>query len=165
MPDDHVVSEPALRRFAQRLRTWLPDQIETLDPGSFALVMATGIISNALFFETRPLLSDALFAANLVAYRGHNTHHLDMGHIVDSTLSVVRNLEAHLLARSAELYASALEPRIPAWHVCPGELACFACGGLSPATVIISYYALDCAHRMGSDRQRACSRVVAELSC
>jgi tellurite resistance protein TehA-like permease len=57
-----------LRGFAQRLRTWLAGQIEMLDPGSFALVMATGIISNALFFEARPLLSDALFAANLVAY-------------------------------------------------------------------------------------------------
>lgn len=68
MPDDHVVSEPALRRFAQRLRPWLAGQIEALDAGSFALVMATGIISNSLFFETRPLLSDALFAANLVAY-------------------------------------------------------------------------------------------------
>ncbi|HSR78348.1 MAG TPA: hypothetical protein VLN57_17325 [Xanthobacteraceae bacterium] len=29
---------------------WLPAQIATLDPGCFALVMATGIISNAFFF-------------------------------------------------------------------------------------------------------------------
>jgi len=37
--------------FAQRLRVWLAGQIETLYPGSFALVMATEIISNALFFD------------------------------------------------------------------------------------------------------------------
>jgi tellurite resistance protein TehA-like permease len=68
MPDDLVVSEPALRPFAQRLRAWLTGQIETLYPGSFALVMATGIISNAFFFEARHALSDALFVANLAAY-------------------------------------------------------------------------------------------------
>jgi len=37
--------------FAQRLRVWLAGQIETLYPVSFALVMATEIISNALFFD------------------------------------------------------------------------------------------------------------------
>jgi len=62
MPDDLVVSEPALRPFAQRLRAWLTGQIETLYPGSFALVMATGII------EARHALSEALFVANLAAY-------------------------------------------------------------------------------------------------
>jgi tellurite resistance protein TehA-like permease len=53
---------------AHRLRAWLAGQIETLYPGSFALVMATGIISNALFFEAPRALSDALFVGNLVAY-------------------------------------------------------------------------------------------------
>ncbi len=53
---------------APRLRAWLAAQIAKLDPGSFALVMATGIISNAFFFEGRRGLSDALFATNLVAY-------------------------------------------------------------------------------------------------
>jgi tellurite resistance protein TehA-like permease len=37
-------------------------------PGYFALVMATGIISNALYFENQRALADALFYANLVAY-------------------------------------------------------------------------------------------------
>ncbi|MGH6788959.1 MAG: tellurite resistance/C4-dicarboxylate transporter family protein [Pseudolabrys sp.] len=47
---------------------WLLRQVDTLYPGSFALVMATGIVSNALYFETPRLLSDVLFAINLVAY-------------------------------------------------------------------------------------------------
>jgi hypothetical protein len=49
-------------------RTWSDSQIETLYPGCFALVMATGIISNALFFEGHREWSDALFAVNLIAY-------------------------------------------------------------------------------------------------
>lgn len=48
--------------------SWLLRQIATLYPGAFALVMATGIISNALFFEGHRVLSDALFACNAVAY-------------------------------------------------------------------------------------------------
>ena len=43
-------------------------QIDTLYPGSFALVMATGIVSNAFYFESPHALSDILFALNLVAY-------------------------------------------------------------------------------------------------
>jgi tellurite resistance protein TehA-like permease len=67
--DDHVgLRPPPLPPFAHRLRTWLAGQIETLYSGSFALVMATGIISNALFFEAPRALSDALFVGNLVAY-------------------------------------------------------------------------------------------------
>ena len=50
------------------LPAWLVRQIATLYPGAFALVMATGIISNALFFEGHRALSDALFAVNVVAY-------------------------------------------------------------------------------------------------
>ena len=50
------------------LRAWSDSQIETLYPGCFALVMATGIISNALFFEGHREWSDALFAVNLIAY-------------------------------------------------------------------------------------------------
>jgi len=49
-------------------RTCSDSQIETLYPGCFALVMATGIISNALFFEGQRKWSDALFALNLIAY-------------------------------------------------------------------------------------------------
>lgn len=47
---------------------WLDGQIGTLYPGCFALVMATGIISNALFFEGKREWSAALFAVNLIAY-------------------------------------------------------------------------------------------------
>ncbi len=50
------------------LRGWLGRETASLYPGSFALVMATGIISNAFFLEGRHAISDALFAANLVAY-------------------------------------------------------------------------------------------------
>jgi tellurite resistance protein TehA-like permease len=67
-PDGRTASKPSMRPFAQRLRAWLAGQIETLYPGSFAVVMATGIISNAFFLEGHPILSDALFAANLLAY-------------------------------------------------------------------------------------------------
>lgn len=42
--------------------------VATLYPGYFALVMATGIISNALFLEDYRPLSNVLFAINLVAY-------------------------------------------------------------------------------------------------
>jgi tellurite resistance protein TehA-like permease len=42
--------------------------IAGLDPGYFALVMATGIISNVFFLQGQRTLSDALFALNLAAY-------------------------------------------------------------------------------------------------
>jgi tellurite resistance protein TehA-like permease len=47
---------------------WLDAQIAGLFPGYFALVMATGIISNTLYFEGYRALSEALFAVNLFAY-------------------------------------------------------------------------------------------------
>lgn len=47
---------------------WIAREIRTLYPGGFALVMATGIISNALFFEGHRAVSDALFAFNALAY-------------------------------------------------------------------------------------------------
>jgi tellurite resistance protein TehA-like permease len=50
------------------LATWIDNEIAALYPGSFALVMATGIISNSLFFEGYRAWSDALFAVNLAAY-------------------------------------------------------------------------------------------------
>lgn len=65
------VRRPAESRAASplpALPTWLERQVATLYPGSFALVMATGIISNALFFEGHRALSDALFAFNAIAY-------------------------------------------------------------------------------------------------
>jgi tellurite resistance protein TehA-like permease len=44
---------------------WAAREIALLYPGSFAFVMATGIVSNAFFFEEHRGISDALFAANL----------------------------------------------------------------------------------------------------
>jgi tellurite resistance protein TehA-like permease len=50
------------------LREWIDREVSALYPGCFALVMATGIISNAFFFEERRELSDLLFVVNLAAY-------------------------------------------------------------------------------------------------
>ncbi|MBV8747350.1 MAG: tellurite resistance/C4-dicarboxylate transporter family protein [Xanthobacteraceae bacterium] len=47
---------------------WFGREIASLNPGSFALVMATGIISNSFFFEGRRGISDVLFAINAVAF-------------------------------------------------------------------------------------------------
>jgi tellurite resistance protein TehA-like permease len=47
---------------------WLGRQIDALYPGCFALVMATGIISNAFYFEGMHGLSDVLFDINVAAY-------------------------------------------------------------------------------------------------
>lgn len=51
-----------------RIFAWISRQIATLYPGCFALVMATGIISNGLFFEDYHNWSNALFLFELVAY-------------------------------------------------------------------------------------------------
>ena len=53
---------------AGALAAWLEQEIAHLYPGSFALVMATGIISNALLFEGHRTISDVLFAVNVAAY-------------------------------------------------------------------------------------------------
>ncbi len=50
------------------LLTRIRQGIAGLYPGYFALVMATGIISNALFLEHYRALSTVLFAVNLIAY-------------------------------------------------------------------------------------------------
>lgn len=54
--------------FRHDMRAWLAGQITVLYPGCFAMVMATGIISNTLFINGHRELSDALFVANLIAY-------------------------------------------------------------------------------------------------
>src|SRR5262249_25144477 len=60
---------PQGRAGALRLAgAWVEREIARLDPGCFALVMATGIISNGFFLLGWRALSDALFALNLVAY-------------------------------------------------------------------------------------------------
>jgi hypothetical protein len=48
---------------ARRLLAWTAAQVKELYPGCFAVVMATGIISNALLVEGTRLLSDAFFLA------------------------------------------------------------------------------------------------------
>ncbi len=47
---------------------WIGRTAAGLDPGYFALVMATGIVSNAFFLDGQRALSDALFAVNVGAY-------------------------------------------------------------------------------------------------
>ena len=53
---------------ARQLLAWTGAQVEGLYPGCFAIVMATGIISNALFVEGPRQLSDAFLVANVIAY-------------------------------------------------------------------------------------------------
>jgi tellurite resistance protein TehA-like permease len=54
----------ALRLFG----AWTEREVAHLDPGCFAIVMATGIISNAFFLEGRHELSNGLLAVNLAVY-------------------------------------------------------------------------------------------------
>jgi len=64
-------AKPAARsdlRLLPRFAAWLDNQIETLYPGGFALVMATGVISNALFVEGSRAISDLFFLANALAF-------------------------------------------------------------------------------------------------
>lgn len=51
-----------------RLRAWARERVATLYPGYFALVMATGIISNALHLQGAQALSDLMFAAAALAF-------------------------------------------------------------------------------------------------
>ncbi len=50
------------------LRAWIGEGIAGLYPGYFALVMATGIISNAFFIADYRVWADLLFAVIIVAY-------------------------------------------------------------------------------------------------
>jgi tellurite resistance protein TehA-like permease len=59
---------PTSGSLLRQLPGWIDSQIATLDPGCFALVMATGIISNALFAEGRHRLSDLMFLVAALAY-------------------------------------------------------------------------------------------------
>jgi tellurite resistance protein TehA-like permease len=56
-----------VRRPQRRLPAWLDSRVAALYPGYFALVMATGIISNALIRESREL-SDLMFLVAAGAY-------------------------------------------------------------------------------------------------
>jgi len=68
MPPVESCNDPVSRASVPGVAAWLDHRIETLYPGCFALVMATGIISNALFFEGFRDHSAALFTFNLFAY-------------------------------------------------------------------------------------------------
>lgn len=59
-----------MNRTEPRVRLWdrVSQSVATLYPGYFALVMATGIISNALFLEDHRSIAGVLFAISLVAY-------------------------------------------------------------------------------------------------
>lgn len=59
---------PVASPLVSQLATWLNAEVARLYPGCFALVMATGIISNALFLEGYRGPSDALFTVNSLAY-------------------------------------------------------------------------------------------------
>ncbi len=61
------MARPAMQTLP-RLAAWADSGIAGLYPGYFALVMATGIISNALFNEGSHGLSDMMFAMNVLAY-------------------------------------------------------------------------------------------------
>ena len=70
-PETDADATAAAPRRAVGLRAvgpWIERAAGGLDPGYFALVMATGIVSNAFFLEGYRPLSDALFAVNLAAY-------------------------------------------------------------------------------------------------
>lgn len=50
------------------LAAWIDHESTRLDPGYFALVMATGIVSNAFYLQSQRAISNALFAVALAAY-------------------------------------------------------------------------------------------------
>jgi tellurite resistance protein TehA-like permease len=50
------------------IAAWLGRKVYALDPDCFAIVMATGIISNAFFLQGERTFADVLFAITLVVY-------------------------------------------------------------------------------------------------
>jgi len=66
-----VHSRPSERRglnFLRAVLAWTAREVSVLDPGCFAIVMATGITSNPMFAERQRGLSDVLFRVNLFVY-------------------------------------------------------------------------------------------------
>lgn len=68
MPASQVREKAAPLAGVKRLAAWLDGQVGRLFPGYFALVMATGIISNTLYLDGHRGLSNLLFGANLVTF-------------------------------------------------------------------------------------------------
>ena len=69
-PDSASPETPASAPAGSRAVGWAScrEAVAALYPGYFALVMATGIIANAMFFEGPRVISDALMALNIAAY-------------------------------------------------------------------------------------------------
>ncbi len=55
---------------SHRLRAWMRGELAALHPGCFALIMATGIISNGLFLGGHRLWSGLLFGVMVLAWPG-----------------------------------------------------------------------------------------------
>jgi tellurite resistance protein TehA-like permease len=68
MPLFNLRPNSTLRILPQRLGAWAISLSAALHPGCFAFVMATGIVSNALFVEGYHQLSGLLFGVNALAY-------------------------------------------------------------------------------------------------
>jgi tellurite resistance protein TehA-like permease len=62
------IASPAPNRARLTALAWLEHEIDVLSPASFALVMATGIISNGFYFEGPHTLSHCLFGINAACY-------------------------------------------------------------------------------------------------
>ena len=63
------MASPVLKQARRgRLVAWGAERVAALYPGYFALVMATGIISNALHLEGRGALSDLMFVGGALAF-------------------------------------------------------------------------------------------------
>ena len=69
MSDPVASQDSGVRADASSLLYRIDQQVRQLYPGYFALVMATGIISNAALYLGHRALSNGLFAVNLAADR------------------------------------------------------------------------------------------------
>jgi tellurite resistance protein TehA-like permease len=68
MPAFAHSTNSTLRLLPRQAWAWLGNEITALGPGCFAMVMATGIVSNALFVHGYRKLSGLMFEANALAY-------------------------------------------------------------------------------------------------
>ncbi len=61
-------SERGSLNLLRAIPAWAAREVSALDPSCFAIVMATGITSNAMFTESQREVSDVLFRVNLFVY-------------------------------------------------------------------------------------------------
>jgi hypothetical protein len=163
-------AERARVRTLRLIVEWADREIAVLDPGIFALVMATGIISNALLLQRHGALSDAMFAVNLFAYpwlllltvvraaRFGNALAADLlsPQRVFSFFTIVAatDMEAWRAPRADQLRAGILEPGVSLRHVLGGESTVVIGGRRSGAASMLVGHGLDSARRMGRDQRR-----------